>query len=70
MDLGGTFAGLGAVLAIYVGATIAVGALGLWLGYTIIWRAVRRGMREFYGDQLNVARSVDSIRRSPGPRDW
>jgi hypothetical protein len=29
---------------------------------------VRRGMREFYAGQLDVARQIDGIRR--GPRDW
>ena len=29
-------------------AYIALVALGVWLLYTVIWRAVRRGMREFH----------------------
>ena len=31
--------------------TAGIIALTLWISYTIIWRAVRRGMREFYGER-------------------
>ena len=33
------------MLIVMVGLT----ALWIWVLYTIIWRAVRRGLREFYG---------------------
>lgn len=68
MNIGGMLSSIGVGLAIYFAATLLVMALGLWLAYTLIWRAVRRGMREFYAGQLDVARQVDVIRR--GPRDW
>lgn len=28
-------------------------ALGIWITYTVVWRAVRRGLREFYGTTPN-----------------
>ncbi|NYG99915.1 hypothetical protein FJ656_37055 [Schumannella luteola] len=38
----------GGILAILLSIVLSVGgaALGLWLVYTVIWRAVRRGLRE------------------------
>jgi hypothetical protein len=44
-------AGLGAGLAfllLYLVLMASVVAFGLWLTYTIIWRAVRRGLREYH----------------------
>ena len=70
MDLGNLVAGFGLVLVVYLAVLAGAVVLDIWLTYTIVWRAVRRGMREFYAGQLDVARSVDTIRRSPGPRDW
>ncbi len=41
--------GLGLISILFlVVAYIAVVAIGFWLLYTVIWRAVRRGMREFH----------------------
>lgn len=58
-------AGLGLVLLfIYAVLSIAVMLLGIWLTYTIIWRAVRRGLREYYNPTINAAA------RQRGPRDW
>lgn len=43
------FAGLGIVfLLIYLAVSAALIALGIWITYTVIWRAVRRGLREFH----------------------
>jgi hypothetical protein len=33
---------------LWLALSAAVIAFGLWLTYTVIWRAVRRGMREFH----------------------
>jgi hypothetical protein len=79
--------GYGGVLAGFAGASVivfvlmlvvfgAIAALCIWLVYTVIWRAVRRGLREYYnpGVKQNVSRPSGS--RSPtapiqrGPRDW
>ena len=46
------FAGLG-VAAIFVGFVLyaALIALMFWITYTVIWRAVRRGLRDFHYPQ-------------------
>lgn len=31
--------------------TVGIIVLSVWIGYTIIWRAVRRGLREFYSER-------------------
>ncbi|MDO9589834.1 MAG: hypothetical protein Q7J04_01665 [Microcella sp.] len=31
--------------------TVGIIVLSVWIGYTLIWRAVRRGMREFYSER-------------------
>ena len=47
-------AGLGLIaLVIYVAVTAGIVALSIWITYTIIWRAVRRGLREFYQPGAN-----------------
>lgn len=33
---------------LWLAFTAGVIAVSIWLTYTIIWRAVRRGLREFY----------------------
>jgi hypothetical protein len=35
-------------LIIYLVVTIGLIVLGIWIAYSVIWRSVRRGMREFY----------------------
>lgn len=70
MDLGQFAAGFGVAILLYLAVAVGIGALSIWVLYTIIWRGVRRGLREYYGGQLDAARTVDQIRRSPGPRDW
>ncbi len=42
-------AGLGIVFVIiYLVVTALLIVLAIWIQYTIVWRAVRRGMREFH----------------------
>ena len=44
-----SIAGLGIIaLLVYLAITIGLVILSVWITYTIIWRAVRRGLREFY----------------------
>jgi len=75
MDLWGPLATGGTavivVLVIYITLSVAAMAFGLWLTYTIIWRGVRRGMREYYDGQLakSISGPPPSFRPS-GPRDW
>ncbi|GEM_PF-3275064 len=46
----GSIFGLGFIaLILYLLVTAGMIALGIWITYTVIWRAVRRGMREFHG---------------------
>jgi hypothetical protein len=47
-DLAGIFAG--GIIAILLSVLVYAGliALSIWITYTIIWRAVRRGLREFH----------------------
>lgn len=66
MDLGGLFATAGIAVAVYLSVCAAIVVLVIWGTYTLIWRAVKRGMTEFYARQLDV----DRIPRGPGPRDW
>ena len=35
-------------LIVYIVVSILLILLGIWISYSIIWRAVRRGMREFH----------------------
>ena len=48
-DYLGNYAGLGIVLLI-INLVVSLAVLGvfIWIMYSIIWRAVRPGMREFY----------------------
>ncbi|HWH26005.1 MAG TPA: hypothetical protein VNT53_05105 [Pseudolysinimonas sp.] len=62
------FAALGAqfgllLLAFYIAGTV----LSMWLMYTIIWRAVRRGIRE--ADAPMRVKSIPNYKQR-GPRDW
>ncbi|MBX3067172.1 MAG: hypothetical protein IT191_05580 [Microbacteriaceae bacterium] len=46
------YAGLGIVFAVvWVVVSILFFLLWIWILYTVIWHAVRRGMREFHGNQ-------------------
>lgn len=36
------------LLAVYLVLTAGAIALGIWITYSIIWHAVRRGLYEFY----------------------
>ena len=50
-DYLGNFAGLGIVLLIiYLVVSLATIGVFIWIMYSIIWRAVRRGLREFYAE--------------------
>src|SRR3978361_2052197 len=79
-DYGGAlagFAGASMVVVLLLLLISAAGvALGVWIMYTIIWRAVRRGMREFHGVPTKPASShptqttTQSPGRAAGPRDW
>jgi hypothetical protein len=33
---------------VYIVVSILLFLLGIWISYSVIWRAVRRGMREFH----------------------
>jgi hypothetical protein len=35
---------------IYFVASLLVFLIGIWISYSVIWRAVRRGMKEFHKD--------------------
>ncbi len=48
-DVFGAMAGFGIVLAIvWFVSTVLLILLAIWIQYTIMWKAVRRGMREFH----------------------
>lgn len=47
-DLSGIFAGGFVLILLSVLVYGGVIALSIWITYTIIWRAVRRGLREFH----------------------
>jgi len=50
-EISGIFAG--GIIAIILSVVLyaAVVALSIWIAYTIIWRAVRRGLKEFHYPQ-------------------
>jgi Sec-independent protein secretion pathway component TatC len=35
---------------IYIVVSIVLFLIGLWIAYAVIWRAVRRGLKEFHKD--------------------
>jgi hypothetical protein len=37
-------------LVIYLVVTVVIFLIGLWISYSVIWRAVRRGLKEFHKD--------------------
>jgi hypothetical protein len=39
-----------AFVIIYFVASLVVFLIGIWISYSVIWRAVRRGMKEFHKD--------------------
>ena len=56
----------------YLLLTIGLAALGLWITYTVIWRAVRRALREFHYPGIKMkGLSAQSVPRDPAdPSDW
>lgn len=61
----------GILTMVTVGVILVIVALALWLLYTVIWRAVRRGMQEFDGAQLAAARGVPAVVVPDfPPREW
>lgn len=56
--------GIAAVVIIFAVAGIGV-TLSLWLLYTVIWRAVRRGLKEYH----SPAARQSSVPSYP-PRNW
>lgn len=63
------FAGLG--VAFLVGYLIFMAlliALAIWIQYTIVWKAVRRGMREFhYGGKVAPPPAAQQLVAPPAP---
>ena len=47
------------IIGVLIAAVFSVGVLALscWLLYAIIWRAVRRGLREYNGEMRNFSAS-------------
>ena len=37
-------------LVLYLVGSLIVFLIGLWISYSVIWRAVRRGLKEFHKD--------------------
>lgn len=35
---------------VYIVVTIVIFLIGLWISYSVIWRAVRRGLKEYHKD--------------------
>lgn len=56
----------GIMTLITVGLVLAAAAFVLWLLYTVIWRAVRRGMMEFADARLaRVASAEPEVKVAP-----
>jgi len=58
---------IGFIVALLLGIAWAI--FCLWVIYTIIWRAVRRGLYEYHNPRHTRA-SRDLENRVRGPRDW
>jgi hypothetical protein len=52
MDSSGNVLAAGGIIfvVIYFVVTLLVFLIGIWISYSVIWRAVRRGMKEFHKD--------------------
>jgi len=61
----------GGVVALLIWLLLTAGAVAfsIWVMYTIIWRAVRRGLREYHHPRPTRS-SRDLEQRVRGPRDW
>ena len=59
-------------VVLYLLLTIGLAALSLWITYTVIWRAARRGLREFHYPGIKMkGLSAQSVPRDPAdPSDW
>jgi len=60
----------GTVVLLFIAIEIAVVGLTIWITYTIIWRAVPRGLREFHYPGIPIKNlSAGSVpRQSSQPR--
>ena len=60
----------GIMTLITVGIVLGAAAAALWVLYTVIWRAVRRGMREYHrvSPPIPVPDAASRVLR-PAPRD-
>ena len=66
-------AGIGiAFLLVYLVVSAGVVVLGFWITYTVIWRAVRRGLREFHHPGVRFAGNAGGAPAGipSGPRNW
>jgi hypothetical protein len=63
----------GIITLMTVGIVLTAAIAALWILYTVIWRAVRRGMNEFQRAQVHNPRSsrpaVAVVPDYP-PREW
>jgi hypothetical protein len=51
IDTNSLLAGGGIIfIVIYLVGSLIVFLIGIWISYSVIWRAVRRGMKEFHKD--------------------
>lgn len=67
-------AGLAGIMAggliIYLIFTAAIIALGIWIWYTVTWRAIRRGLHEFHHNQCPPKLHKTRRSRSWTPNGW
>lgn len=63
------FAGFGLLaLLVYLLFLVGAAALGMWIFYTVMWRAVRRGLREFHRPGRPGSVGFEAAGRSPWGR--
>jgi hypothetical protein len=70
MDIGAILATGGTIAAIYFVVAIALIGLQIWVAYTIIWRAVRRGLREHDLNPTGARGPRREERYRGNPRNW
>lgn len=70
MDIAGALTNGGALILIYIALIAAAVIFEIWLIYTIIWRAVRRGLREHDLNPTGTKGPRREERYRGNPRNW
>lgn len=65
-DIFGAMAGLGTLFFfVWLVFTVVIVILAIWIQYTIVWKAVRRGMREFHYGSKDASQQMSGYTSPP-----